>query len=89
MIVTATTELMRISFFNEVGFKLNFKSRDGVSPPYLDRELVRQQGGLVAKSSPPSHSNSQRLWGTQVDQHSEKCCHSVCNVQEKECLFFF
>ncbi|TWW57401.1 hypothetical protein D4764_07G0001200, partial [Takifugu flavidus] len=31
---------------SEVGFRSDLKSRDGVSLPYLDRELVPQQGGL-------------------------------------------
>uniref|UniRef100_A0A674PID6 DUF4939 domain-containing protein n=1 Tax=Takifugu rubripes TaxID=31033 RepID=A0A674PID6_TAKRU len=42
---------MTISFFKEVSFKPNFKSRDGVSLLYLDREMVPQQGGLLAKCS--------------------------------------
>ncbi|TWW56060.1 hypothetical protein D4764_08G0000470 [Takifugu flavidus] len=38
--VTGTTELVTISFFKEVGFESDLKSSDGVSLPYLDRELV-------------------------------------------------
>lgn len=59
--MTVTTELLTISVLKEEGFKSNLKSKEGVSLPYLDLELVPQQGILRAQCS-TSHPTFRHFW---------------------------
>lgn len=59
--MTVTTELPTKSVLKEEGFKSNLKSKEGVGLPYLDLELVPQQGILGAQR-PASHPTFRHFW---------------------------